>query len=463
MFRLKPNPIDEQRHQHAQDLFLLGRALAKSGDREQARLVLQRALNEDRDISDAWLWLAVTTDDLAELKQHLDWAIATNPGNAAARRWLAILSGKLQPRDLLPVGASPAASASAQPETASPLRTFVCPVCGGSLRFDPESTDLKCVHCGALEVVVEAPVAGGEKILDYALPTREGHAWAEAQRRQTCRQCGAATIFPPGQTSTRCPFCGAAAFIAAPEDATLVAPQCTLLMGIEARRAETLLKDWLGSGFFSPDDLMSMARKHGLRPAYVPFWIFNFDVTVHWQGMVGGYGRDVPWEWRKDQRTFFYKDHLQPGVRALPLKLFRKIEPFELSKLVDHKPEYLAGWPAVTYDVSLADAVVNARGETVQDADKQLRIKAAPGKPLRNFQVTAHDFTGETYRLALMPVWLGAYAYGGKLFQVLINGQTGKVAGDKPVDTVKVAALAVGAFFLLGLLMALMVFLLNRH
>ena len=78
---------------------------------------------------------------------------------------------------------------------------------------------------------------------------------------------------------------------------------------------------------------------------------------------------------------------------------------------------------------------------------------------MRNFQITGHDFTGETFRLALLPVWLGAYHYGGKVFQVLINGQTGKVAGDKPVDQVKVAAVIAGAFFVLLLLGVLVAFL----
>ena len=143
---------------------------------------------------------------------------------AAARRWLALLSGKLQPKDLQPSEHAAGASACGHPETGATVRTFTCPQCGGSLRFDPESTHLKCQQCGALEVVVEVAPAGGEQILDYALPTRAGHAWAEAQRRQTCQQCGAATIFPAGLTSTQCPFCGATAFIAAPEDATLVRP-----------------------------------------------------------------------------------------------------------------------------------------------------------------------------------------------------------------------------------------------
>jgi hypothetical protein len=105
--------------------------------------------------------------------------------------------------------------------------------------------------------------------------------------------------------------------------------------------------------------------------------------------------------------------------------------------------------------------VVNARGEMAQAADKEVKIKAVAGRTLRNFQITGHDFTGQTYRLALLPLWLGAYTYGGKLFQVIVNGQTGKVAGDKPVDQVKVAAVAAAAFFVLLLLMVLAALLLR--
>ncbi len=461
MFTRQLDAADGQRRQHAEDLFLLGRALVKSGDREQARLVLNRALAEDRGLSDAWLWLAATTEDPAEQKQHLDWAIATNPGNTAARRWLALLNGQLRPALARPAEGAPELAAASVIQTVTAVRTFTCRKCGGALRFDPELAELKCAQCSTLEVIVDAP-AGGEKLLDAVLPTPEGHAWAEAQRRQVCQQCGAVTIFPPGQTSTQCPFCGAMAFGVAPEEATLLPPQCLLPIKVDAAQAAAQLKSWLSQGFFAPDDLIALTRQPSLRPAYLPGWIFDFDVAVHWQALVSsGTGRSQTWEWRKDQRVFFFKNFVQPGVRSLSLRHFRRLEPFDWSALVDYKPDYLAGWPAAMYDLSLADATLEARGQMAQSADQQIRFKAAPGRSLRNFQITGHDFTGQTYRLALLPLWLGTYTYGGKLFHVLVNGQTGKVSGDKPVDQVKVAAVAVGAFFTLLLLAVLAIFMLR--
>jgi hypothetical protein len=428
--------------QSAVDLFLLGRTLAKSGDLERARAALRRAVDQDRALADAWVWLAMTTEDPAEQAEYLHWAIAGEPAHAGARRWLGFLSGKLQPKDGRPAGAAFGRSA------------FACRACGGKLRFDPESLDLTCAQCGARAVLVETGGSGQATASAPAAP--EGPAWSEAARRQVCRQCGAATIFPPKQTAPFCPFCGGTLFKAGPADAGLLQPGWMLPMRFKAGRAEALLKEWLGRGFFSPDDLMSMGSRHVLRAAYLPAWIFNFDMAVHWQGLVGrSAGRRRDWEWRQDQRVFSYKDQLQPGVRALPLKLYRAVEPFDLSALARVQPEDLGAWPTATYDILPADAVVEAHSAAAAAADKQMWLKAAPGRPLRNFEVKSHDFIGEAPRLALLPVWLGAYLYSGKIYLVLINGQTGKVAGDKPVDRVKVIAVAVGACLVVLLLAAL--------
>jgi len=429
-----------QAGQTAYDLFLLGRTLAKSGDLEQARMVLQRAVDGDRGLTEAWIWLAATTEDPAVQEQHLHWAIAADPGNTVARRWLGLLNGTVRPKSGLP----------------SSRRRYTCRTCGSTLRFDLESLDLKCPKCGAREVLVDASARGAA---DSNRPAEQSQAWAEAERRQVCRQCGTATIFPAGQAASFCPFCGGTAFRDAHSDTHLLRPQWMLPMAFKAGRAEALLKEWLGRGFFSPDDLMTLGSRHVLRAAYVPAWIFNFDMAVHWQGLVGRASGRQEWEWRQDQRVFSYKDQLRPGVRALPAQLFRAAEPFDLAALAQAEPQAWAAWPTAAYDISSDDAVTEAHGAAAAEIDKQMWLKAVPGRPLRNFQVKSHDFIGETPRLALLPVWLGAYLYSGKIYLVLINGQTGKVAGDKPVDRVKVIALAVAACLVILILAALAVFL----
>jgi DNA-directed RNA polymerase subunit RPC12/RpoP len=455
--------LDAHRREQARQLFGLGRTSIKTGDRAHGRELLLKAVEYDRDHSEAWLWLSATTDDPAEQKKYLEWAVAANPANAAARRGLAILTGKLNPRDVLPEGQSPEPRRPAQPETADVRRTFDCPQCGGRLRFDPDLMDLRCEHCGHVEVVDEVALKDGAQALDLALPTERGHRWAEAERRFVCQQCSAVTILPVGEKSSACAFCGNAALLAAPEDVALLPPQGLLPMAFEAETAAQHVRAWLKRGFFAPDDLAKMARSGGLRPAYVPFWIFEATLTAKWQAEVReGSGRNARWVWRSGERTFFFSDHLEPGTRALPADLLRRVPAFDLTQLLVFKPEYLAAWPTAVYDISLADASLNAHEKMVKEARKQLLYKAAPGRDIRDLEVSPGSFSGEAYKLVMLPVWIGAYAYLGRMYRVLVNGQTGAVAGDKPVDWVKVALVALGAAIVIAFAAYLLYFFLPR-
>jgi len=445
----------ERRHRQesADRLFRLGRTCVKEGHKDEGRRYLERAVEQDREHSDAWLWLSATTDDPLEQKKYLEWAIAANPSSPEARRGLAILEGRLNPKDILPQGVGVEPQNPVEPAEAVARRTFVCLRCGGALRFDPEIVDLKCSNCGYVEVVEEAPMADVQQVLDVTLPTRKGHRWAEAEREMTCEQCGATTIFPVGQTSAECPFCGSAALVSASDDSELLTPNGVLPMGFDEAEARKILRGWLGGGFFTPDDLAKLARGKGLRPAYVPFWIFEAALTGKWQAEVAeGSGRNRRWVWRNGEHTLFYSNLLQVAATALPADLVKKAEPFALEKMVEYKPEYLAGWPTAAYNISLAEASLEARAAMVADAKKQLAYKAAPGQAVRNLEVSASDFSGMAYKLALLPLWVGAYLYHGKTYRVLINGQTREVAGDKPKDSVKVWLAVAGVLIVLAIL-----------
>jgi DNA-directed RNA polymerase subunit RPC12/RpoP len=432
----------EHRREAARDLVRNGRAAIKSGERDRARQLLLQATDYDRDNSDAWLWLSATTDDLGEQKQYLEWAVAANPSNSAAVRGLGIITGKIKPADLVPEGQTVTPQAPAQPEPASAALTFACPQCGGRLRFDPTNQDLRCDNCGFKRVLESTPAPGPQMVLDFSLPTRQGQTWAVAERSFTCQQCGGHTVLPPGQTSNTCPFCGSPALVAAADDADLIAPHTVIPMKQTAVGIAQRVRAWLGRDLFAPDDLTKLARDSRLQPVYVPFWRFSLSATIVWRAQTSS-GRNKAWKWEDGETTFFYDDFLQPGARALPADLLSAVGPFDLSGLVRYQPEFLAGWPAGSYDVPLAQASLDTRAAIVRDASKKLWSKAVPGAHIATLQVLRTEFSGQTFQLALLPVWVGAYQYRGKTYRVLVNGQTGKVAGDRPADRLKVAMLLV--------------------
>jgi len=128
---------------------------------------------------------------------------------------------------------------------------------------------------------------------------------------------------------------------------------------------------------------------------------------------------------------------------VLPADLIRDIGVFDTAKLVRYKPEFLAGWPAGTYNVSLTQATDDVHAGVVADAAKKLRKQGVPDQKVTQIQLTRPEYSGQTFQLLLLPIWVGNYQYQGKTYRVLANGQTGQVAGDRPVDSLKVILMLV--------------------
>jgi hypothetical protein len=68
----------------------------------------------------------------------------------------------------------------------------------------------------------------------------------------------------------------------------------------------------------------------------------------------------------------------------------------------------------------------------------------------------ATQYLSVTFKHLLLPVYAGAYRYNGKLFQILVNGRTGEIQGDRPYSFWKIAALVLSilVFLLIVILIA---------
>ncbi len=60
-----------------------------------------------------------------------------------------------------------------------------------------------------------------------------------------------------------------------------------------------------------------------------------------------------------------------------------------------------------------------------------------PGDTFRNLRIDP-DYSGQTFKHILVPVWLLTYTFGAKTFQVVANGCTGVLAGRYPKSPWKI-------------------------
>jgi len=67
-----------------------------------------------------------------------------------------------------------------------------------------------------------------------------------------------------------------------------------------------------------------------------------------------------------------------------------------------------------------------------------------PGDTYRNLQI--HPvYSGRTFKHILVPVWLLTYNFGARAYQVVVNGVTGRMAGEYPKSFWKIALLVLAA------------------
>jgi DNA-directed RNA polymerase subunit RPC12/RpoP len=429
-------------------------AAVEAGNKNLAWSLLNQAAQMDPLDPTPWLLLTETTDDPDEEKDYLEQALAADPENFKARRGLTRLTGgNLEEPTAFSPDVMDVVPSSEEPLDAEAREIFLCPKCGAGQEFNLQFNALICNHCGFITEPEERSTGDQEQYLRQVLPTESGHRWAAVQQNLACGQCGAHSLWPPGQASTVCPYCGSHQLIASEENDSLIDPQAIAIMRFDENEAVDQIVEWLGKGWTAPDDLKESARKSNLRPAYYPFWTFDGTLKIQWVCEVNESSNNSPrWVGSKGVEFEMFDDVLIPGLKALPLKELNQLGHYNLKDLVKFKPEYLAGWPALTYDRSLAQGALLAREQVIKKVRRELQLRVLPGQQKQNLHTGNVSWRGMTFKYVLLPVWIGMYRYKGREFRVILNGQTGIVAGEKPRDTLKLAGIILSAIMTLVVL-----------
>jgi hypothetical protein len=130
-------------------------------------------------------------------------------------------------------------------------------------------------------------------------------------------------------------------------------------------------------------------------------------------------------------------------------RLLAGVEPFPTPSVVPYDPGYVAGWTVERYQVDLRAAATEAK-QQMHATLRSLCGSQVPGDTHRNLEVRA-SFEGERFKHVLVPVWLVSYDFSGRPYQVVVNGVTGKVAGERPWSWIKIALLVIVVLVLLYL------------
>jgi ribosomal protein S27E len=348
---------------------------------------------------------------------------------------------------------------------------FRCPGCAGELDFDPQSGMMKCQSCGRTEAVPKSTATIEAHSLGDALAHLKPLS-AQALEA-SCDGCGSVVVFEPPEVAGTCSFCGAV-IVAQPKAADpMVAPDAVLPVKVTKDAALGEVRQWLASRWFAPNALKRMAQQDGVAGVYLPFWTYAADTRSSYSGARGdhywvteyytetdGNGNSVQrerqvmqvrWSHASGQVARRFDDLLVPATKAVNPQRLNALEPWDLPALCDYEPEYLAGFKAQRYQIELPDGFESAKKVMERAIEEDVR-KDIGGDEQRIDSLNMQS-SNETFQHLLLPVWIGAYRFNGKVFQVVVNARTGEVQGERPYSATKIALLVVVILFVLFILM----------
>ena len=348
--------------------------------------------------------------------------------------------------------------------------TLSCESCGAELHFQPGTDRLGCPYCGH-ENVIEM---NGEVVeeLDYQqvlVELAEGEDLVDVEVVR-CDGCGAQVDRPAHLDAFSCPFCGDQISVVG-ESRRVVKPKSLLPFFVKRQAARGAFELWIKGLWFAPNKLKAYARADdAFRGVYLPHWTYDTRTVTDYRGQRGEdywttetyttrvNGKSVT-RTRQVRRTRWYPasgtvyvpfdNVLVVASESLPGKYVQRLEPWGLEELVPYQDEYVSGFMAERYQVDLPEGFHRAK-EIMQPSIRQA-IRSDIGGDHQRISWTRSQYNNITFKHILLPVWMNAYRYGGKVYRVMVNARTGEVQGERPWSWAKILLAVTVGLCLVGL------------
>ncbi len=320
---------------------------------------------------------------------------------------------------------------------------YACPGCGSMMRFDIASQRLKCDYCGNSVDPKDHPKSAADA-------KHESYDMAV----YTCPQCGGEIMAGENEATGFCTYCGAVLELHGRLTEQLkphkIIPFKITKEDCKHYYAEATKKIWC-----MPKELTDADKLERFRGIYLPYWVYQVKQQgpVHMSGSrtSGSYEElcyidfnlDATYDWLLYDASSSFADDLAEAIR-----------PFDKKKVEDFSTAYLSGFFAdiadVDCDVYIADAIDDANDLTTEGIPRQTSTLGAMRLDAVDDPTAAYHTQMTSIKRAMVPVWFLTWRNHERVAYAAVNGESGKVAADYPVDR--------KAFYLRSLITALAAF-----
>lgn len=326
------------------------------------------------------------------------------------------------------------------------LQEYKCPCCDGAIEFDSGLQKMKCPYCGTeFEMETLAAYDGAlhnQPAEDMSWNDSGNGQWQEdGLRSYVCKSCGGEITGDSSTAATACPYCGNPVVMMEQFSGQLK-PDLVIPFKLDKKAAIAALKKHYEGKRLLPKVFKDENHLQEIQGVYVPVWLFDAqaDADVRYKATQVRTWSDSRYDYTQTSHFALIRSG-KLGFTRIPVDgstkmddtLMESIEPFDASQAVPFQTAYLAGYLANKYDVD-AQASIGRANERIKKSTED-----AFASTTGQYTSVIPDFSsirlenGQT-RYALYPVWLLNTKWNGKTYTFAMNGQTGKLVGDLPMD-----------------------------
>lgn len=330
------------------------------------------------------------------------------------------------------------------------VNNYKCPACSGTMHYDADSKCVVCDYCGgsydvnAIEEIMKNSSDSSEmnKADEW---TCNAVGWdAQGMNAYSCPSCGAGLVCDDSTAATSCPYCGNPTIVPAQFEGVLK-PQYIIPFKIDRNKTKDKVEKYYKKKLFVPKEFKETSEFHDVQGVYVPFWLY--DGIAY--GSAEYHGEKVHTSRKGDyeiKRTDHYEIVRQGEARfekipadassKMPDALMDSIEPYDYKGLEPFSQGYIAGYLADRYDVSKEECSVRAKKRAEKTLENLIddTVTGYNNKTKRFSHVRVKE---GTISYAMLPVWMMSTKYRNKDYLFAMNGQTGKMVGELPMDKLK--------------------------
>ncbi len=309
-----------------------------------------------------------------------------------------------------------------------------CPSCGGHMAFNVPTQALKCRYCD-----------NDMHIDDYSLSNEaETDKDTYTVTVYKCPNCGAELFAPDDQTVAYCSYCGGESNLTMKQEEAL-RPKRIVPFKISKEQAVEIYESALSYYLYVPKELKEGEHINSFRGIYIPYLSYEVDIPNNAIDLKATKDYTIgKWDYHE---TYAIDAEIGGTVKGMSFdasssfddSIAREISPFDTTDEEDFKEAYVAGFysdklttPPETYGEMVEKIAIDTVYKGIAERAGYVDVKVPKEHSERKRQT---GVTGYRHRVDLFPVWFLTWKNKGRVAYSVMNGQTGKLSMDIPVNT----------------------------